>query len=76
MTTKNFDDFGKMLTNNTPIFQVDAILASPEIIVRPTASEIYNIIVRSVKDYLERYIHHDFEFVCFIILNKKNSSKI
>lgn len=36
------------------MFQVDAILASPEIIMRPTAAEIYNIIINSVKDFLER----------------------
>lgn len=44
-----------MLTNNVPIFQVDAILSVPDITMRPSAAEIYNIIIHSVKDFLERF---------------------
>lgn len=37
------------------MFEVDAVLAAPEIIMKPTANEIYNIMVHSMKDFLERY---------------------
>lgn len=53
-TTTNLEDFGKALTKDEPIFQVDAVLVPPDIITRPTASEVNNIMVHSVKDFLER----------------------
>lgn len=37
-----------------PLFQVDAQLMLPEIILRPTPNEIYEIIFQSVKDFLRR----------------------
>lgn len=40
--------------NDGPLFQVDAQLMLPEIILRPTANEIYEIIFQSVKDFLDR----------------------
>lgn len=55
LTTRNLDDFCKLLTGVEPIFQVDAVLNSPDIVMRPTANEIYNIVVHSVKDFLERF---------------------
>lgn len=53
-TTTNMEDFGKALTKDEPIFQVDAVLTSPEIVTRPSSTEINNTIVHSVKDFLER----------------------
>lgn len=40
--------------NSEPLFEIDAILSSNEILMRPTPSEIYNIIIHSAKDFLER----------------------
>lgn len=54
-TTRNLREFsGKLMTNET-MFEVDAVLAAPEIVMKPTANEIYNIMVHSMKDFLERY---------------------
>lgn len=36
------------------MFQVDAILSAPEIVMKPTETEVYNIVIHSVKDFLER----------------------
>lgn len=54
-TTRNLQDFNDKLMQNQVMFEVDAVLAAPEIIMKPTANEIYNIMVHSVKDFLERY---------------------
>lgn len=53
-TTRNLQDFNDNLVKNCVMFEVDAVLATPEIIMKPTANEIYNILIHSVKDFLER----------------------
>ena len=55
-TTRNLQNFSEKLMQNDVMFEVDAVLAAPEIIMKPTANEIYNIMVHSVKDFLERYV--------------------
>jgi dynein heavy chain len=54
-TTKNLQNFSETLMQDNVMFEVDAILAAPEITMKPSANEIYNIMVHSVKDFLERY---------------------
>ncbi|KAL7022048.1 hypothetical protein ACKWTF_012111 [Chironomus riparius] len=53
-TTKNLQNFSDTLMQDNVMFEVDAILAAPEITMKPSANEIYNIMVHSVKDFLER----------------------
>lgn len=55
LTTRNLQQFSDKLMQKDVMFEVDAVLAAPEIIMKPTANEIYNIMVHSVKDFLERY---------------------
>jgi dynein heavy chain, axonemal len=54
-TTRNLQEFSEKLMKNEVMFEVDAVLAAPEIIMKPTANEIYNIMVHSMKNFLERY---------------------
>lgn len=54
LTTRNLQQFSENLMRQDVMFEVDAVLAAPEIIMKPTANEIYNIMVHSVKDFLER----------------------
>lgn len=55
-TTRNLQEFSEKLAMSVEaMFEVDAVLAAPEIIMKPTANEIYNIMVHSMKDFLERY---------------------
>lgn len=53
-TTKNLQEFTEKLTKSEVLFEVDAVLAAPEISMKPSANEIYNIMVHSLKDFLER----------------------
>lgn len=53
-TTRSLQEFGEKLMRNEVMFEVDAVLAAPEIIMKPSFNEIYNIMVHSVKDFLER----------------------
>lgn len=54
LATVNLQQFEKQLNGDKPIFQVDAILTSPFITLRPNATEIYNILINSMKDFLKR----------------------
>ena len=51
---RNMEVQNKILNSTKPIFQVDAILITSEVVLRPSPSEIYNIICQDVRDLLER----------------------
>jgi dynein heavy chain len=51
---RNFDTFMIKMQQKKPIFQVDAVVVTPELFLRPTSAEIYNIMVKSVKDFLDK----------------------
>ncbi|XP_041985040.1 dynein axonemal heavy chain 10 [Aricia agestis] len=54
LTFENLEQFQIMLSEKTPLFQVDAILVAPDITMRPTASEICNILGYDIKQFLNR----------------------
>ncbi|KYN43305.1 Dynein heavy chain 10, axonemal, partial [Trachymyrmex septentrionalis] len=51
---RNMEVLNKMLNNTKPIFQVDALLITSEVILRPSPNEIFSIICHDVQDLLER----------------------
>jgi dynein heavy chain len=53
-TTRNLNFFAEKLMRDEVMFEVDAVLAAPEITMKPSANEVYNIMVHSVTDFLER----------------------
>ncbi|KAJ8973386.1 hypothetical protein NQ317_012102 [Molorchus minor] len=54
MTLKNLENFNSKLDSKEVIFQVDAVVVTPEVLLRPTVTEIYNMIIRNAKDFIER----------------------
>lgn len=54
---KNIDIYLQSFTENKPIFEVDAILLFPDIALRPSAAEVYNMMVQSGRDFFERYLY-------------------
>ncbi|XP_015836813.2 dynein axonemal heavy chain 10 [Tribolium castaneum] len=53
-TLRNFETFMSKMQLKKPIFQVDAVVVTPELFLRPTSAEIYNIMVKNVKDFLDK----------------------
>lgn len=51
---KNLEHFKRLLMANKPLFQVDAVLVASDVALQPSAGEIYTIILRDVKDLMER----------------------
>lgn len=54
LVRNNLNAFIHALDDDEPLFQVDAQLMLPDILLRPTPNEIYDIIFQSVKDFLNR----------------------
>ncbi|KAF9819085.1 hypothetical protein SFRURICE_000750 [Spodoptera frugiperda] len=54
LTLENLEDFQQMLSEKEPMFQVDAILVPPDIAMRPTQTEVCNILGYDVKHFLNR----------------------
>lgn len=50
---RNFETFTEKMQLKKPMFQVDAVVIAPELFLRPTSTEIYNIMVKSVKHFLD-----------------------
>ncbi|XP_058811885.1 dynein axonemal heavy chain 10 isoform X1 [Topomyia yanbarensis] len=53
-TTKNLEKFMHDLQQEHPLFEVDATLVVPEILIKPSAAEVYGIVINSVTDFLQR----------------------
>ncbi|XP_052562272.1 dynein axonemal heavy chain 10 isoform X4 [Culex pipiens pallens] len=52
--TRNLERFAHDLLQERPLFEVDATLAVPEILMKPSAAEVYGIAINSVTDFLQR----------------------
>ncbi|KAK9891062.1 hypothetical protein WA026_013388 [Henosepilachna vigintioctopunctata] len=53
MVVRNLETFMSKLTQKSILFQVDAVVQQPEVVLYPTAPEIYNTVVRNAKDFLD-----------------------
>jgi dynein heavy chain len=53
MVVKNLRNFNDLLLGKISLFQVETSLAIPDVALLPAASDIYNSILRSVRDFLE-----------------------
>ncbi|XP_067084612.1 dynein axonemal heavy chain 10 [Osmerus mordax] len=53
MVLKNINTFNMALMGSTPLFQIDAILSAPEIVLHPKNSEVYRLLMQSVRDCVE-----------------------
>lgn len=54
LAKRNLEAFNKNLAGSEPMFQVDCVLSLPEVALRPSATEVYSIILHSCKDFVER----------------------
>ncbi|CAG9821168.1 unnamed protein product [Phaedon cochleariae] len=54
MTLRNLETFNTKVESKEVLLQVDAVVITPEILLRPTGTEIFNIFIRNSKDFMER----------------------
>lgn len=52
--TSNIESFCKALVKDEPMFSIEALLAPPDILMRPSPHIMLNTIIHSVKDFLDR----------------------
>ena len=56
MILENLKSFSQALCANQPLFQIETLLAAPDVIFHPSASEVYKLILQCVRDCVEGYI--------------------
>ncbi|XP_055020703.1 dynein axonemal heavy chain 10 [Boleophthalmus pectinirostris] len=57
MVLRNIHTFNTSLMGSTPLFQIDAILSAPKIVIQPLRNEIYWLIMQCVRDCVESSKH-------------------
>jgi len=50
---ENLKAFGVAMTTNVQLFQVETLLAVPDVILHPVANEIYKMTLQCVRDCVE-----------------------
>ncbi|CAJ1068269.1 LOW QUALITY PROTEIN: dynein heavy chain 10%2C axonemal [Xyrichtys novacula] len=53
MLLRNIEAFNTALLGNTPLFQVDAIVSAPTIVLQPQSNEIYWLLMQCIRDWVE-----------------------
>ncbi|KAM3867513.1 dynein axonemal heavy chain 10 [Diretmus argenteus] len=53
MLLRNIQAFNTTLMGSTPLFQIEAILSAPDIVLQPKISDIYTLIMHCVRDCIE-----------------------
>jgi len=51
----NLKLFSASVVGDYPLFQVDTLLAVPDVVLHPTANEVFNIAMQCVRDCVEGY---------------------
>ncbi|XP_070572584.1 dynein axonemal heavy chain 10-like isoform X2 [Ptychodera flava] len=53
LISRNLAAFSDAITSEKPLFQIEAMLSAPEIILSPAANEIYKLLMQCVRDCVE-----------------------
>ncbi|KAG8251739.1 Dynein heavy chain 10, axonemal, partial [Homalodisca vitripennis] len=51
----NLEKFNRSLNSKSALFSIESVLASPDVVTRPTAYQVYNMIVYCSRDFLDRF---------------------
>jgi len=65
---ENLKTFSAMVVAD-PLFQVDTLLAAPDVILHPTTNDVFKLVMQCVRDCVEgydRFLH--LRGVCFLLL--------
>ena len=54
LVVKNLKYFNDLLFGKVVLFQVDSALAIPDVVLCPAANDVYNYVLSSVRDFLEK----------------------
>ena len=56
MVKKNLQRFNASLQGDMPLFQVETLLAAPDVVLHPQANEVYKVTLQCVRDSVEGYV--------------------
>lgn len=52
----NMNRFNNQLTGSKALFQVDTLLAAPDVVLHPQANEVYKLTLQCVRDAVDGYV--------------------
>jgi len=50
---RNLKHFDATICGNRPLFQIDTLLAAPDVVLNPAANDVYKMALQSVRDCVE-----------------------
>lgn len=50
---ENLKAFNTAVTSDKPLFQVETLLAAPDVVLHPAANEVYKLTLQCVRDCVE-----------------------
>lgn len=53
MIIRNLKHFNATIQGDRPLFQIDTLLAAPDVVLHPAANEVYKMVLQSVRDCVE-----------------------
>jgi dynein heavy chain len=53
LIVENLKTFNTAVTSDKPLFQVETLLAAPDVVLHPAANEIYKLTLQCVRDCVE-----------------------
>lgn len=53
MVMNNLKRFKKVLTGSRPIYQIEALLVPPDVVLNPASNDVYKLTVQCVRDAVE-----------------------
>jgi len=51
----NLKSFSAILVGEFPLFQVDTLLAVPDVVLHPTTNDVFKLVMQCVRDCVEGY---------------------
>jgi len=58
----NLKSFSALLHSHKPLFQIDTLLAVPDVILHPTANDVFKCVLQCVRDCVEGYADYAITF--------------
>ena len=56
MILRNLKHFNATIQGDRALFQIDTLLAAPDVVLHPAANEVYKMVLQSVRDCVEGWV--------------------
>ena len=61
MILRNLKHFNATIQGDRALFQIDTLLAAPDVVLHPAANEVYKMVLQSVRDCVEGWVLYEMQ---------------